>query len=301
MYPAVVAFFQKQQWLFSIIAPKTKDSTAEKSGLAALYHLGWSQVTQRLSIGNQGAKSKNDILQWLIDHEDREGGRLSQAQLEQECVAPVLAGSDTVATVLRAIVLFVSTNPRILNKLRAQIDAADDAGLLSTPPKFQEIKEHVPYISVIMKEALRLYPVIALPLFRAIPKEKVVTICGFNLPPETEIGICHHAVGRNKDIFGQDAELFRPERWTEAVDPAARKLRNDGDVFFGTGVMMCTGRNLATMEVWKVATQLFRQFDVEIVNPLEPWKQYATIALIVWDFDVKLERRETKSNGGINK
>ncbi|KAE9987353.1 hypothetical protein EG328_003077 [Venturia inaequalis] len=297
MYPAVVAFFQKRQWLFSMIAPNTKDITSEKVGLAALYHLGWSQVEQRMSLEGQGEENKNDILQWLIERENKDGERLSKARLEQECVAPVLAGSDTVATVLRAVIFFVSTNPRILKQLRAEIDAADFSGLLSTPPRFQEIKEHIPYMSAIMKEALRLYPVIALPLFRATPKYKAVTLCGFNLPPETEIGICHHAVGRNQAIFGTDTDLFRPERWTEEVDPAMRKLRTEGDVFFGTGVMMCTGRNLATMEVWKVAIQLFREFDVEIVNPLEPWKWYATIALIAWDFDVKLKRREATFEG----
>jgi cytochrome P450 len=54
------------------------------------------------------------------------------------------------------------------------------------PPKYQEIHQHISYIIATMKEALRLYPVIGFPLFHATPKDEVVSICGFNLPANTE-------------------------------------------------------------------------------------------------------------------
>ena len=284
LFPAIVMFFQ-QPWLFPLIAPRTTD----KKGPGALYGLAWGQVQNRFK--EKGKVEHSDILQWLIEHEDKDGNRMSQERLEQESTAPVIAGSDTSATVMRSIVLFVSTNPRVLAKLRDEIDSADLQGLLSTPPQYDEIRQHVPYIGSIMREALRLYPVLGSPSPRKVGKEGA-HICGYYLPPGTEVGLCQWAIGRSTAIFGPDAQAFRPERWTEEVDPATKKLRETGDVFFGSGAMQCTGKNIATLEVWKITTQLFWQFDVEIVDPITPWQEKDSLAMLIWDFRVKMTLRE---------
>ncbi|KAF2100311.1 cytochrome P450 [Rhizodiscina lignyota] len=283
LFPKFVTFMQ-QPWLFPLIAPRPTD----KKGPGALYGLAWSQVNKRFDA--QDEEKHEDILQWIIEREDREGQRLSKGVLENESVAPVLAGSDTSATVLRAIILYVATNPRVLNKLHEEIDRADAAGLLSTPPKYEEIRQHVPYIAPIMREALRMYTVVGSPMPREVPKGGA-SINGYFLPGGTEVSICHYAIGRNTAIFGEDADRFRPERWTEEVDPATRRLRETGDVFFSNGTMMCTGRNVATLEIWKIATQLFRQFDIEVVDPVKPWQEKDSLVMLVWDFRVSLNVR----------
>lgn len=288
LFPSVVAFIQ-HPWIFPYLAPKPTD----KSGPGALFGLAWGQVKLRLE--EQNTQKYDDMLQFFIDHKDREGTQLSNVRLQLECEAPILAGSDTAATVLRAIILFLATNARVLGNLRAEIDAADAAGLLSTPPKFQELKQHVPYIAAVMKEAMRVYPVLGSPAVRKIPPDGAV-ICGHYLAPGTEIGLCQYAVGRNKSIFGEDADRFRPERWTEEVDPTTKKLRDTGDVFFGNGAMMCSGRNLATLEVWKIATQFFRQFDVEVIDPLKPWKETDSLVMLISDFRVRLDLRKKHVN-----
>jgi cytochrome P450 len=284
LFPSIVRFMYLP-CLFPYVAPKISD----KKGPGALYSLARTQVNRRSEV--KDVETHNDILQWLIDHENKGGERLSKIQLEQEPLAPVLAGSDTTATVLRTIILFLSTNRRVLDRLRREIDAADDAVLLSTPPKCLEIKQHVPYMAGVMKEALRLYPVLGSPAFREIPKDGA-TISGYHLPPYTEIGICHYAMGRNTTTFGEDSDRFRPERWTEDVDPATKKLREKGDVGFGNGGMVCTGRNLATLEVWKIATQMFREFEIEVVDPVQPWQEKDSLAMLIWDFRVRFEPRQ---------
>ena len=67
-----------------------------------------------------------------------------------------LAGADTTATALRNIILHVSTNSRVRRKLLDQIDSADAQGLLSTPIKYEEVKKHIDYLEVIVKEAIRM-------------------------------------------------------------------------------------------------------------------------------------------------
>lgn len=74
----------------------------------------------------------------------------------------------------------------------------------------------------VMKEAMRLHPSICFPLERVVPLEGA-EICGYNLPHGTIVGVLAPLVNRSKEIFGEDADIFRPERWLEA-SPQQLKL-----------------------------------------------------------------------------
>ena len=67
-----------------------------------------------------------------------------------------MAGADTAATVLRTMILHISTNSRVRQKLIEQIDDADAQGLLSTPVKYEEVRKHIDYLEIVTKEALRM-------------------------------------------------------------------------------------------------------------------------------------------------
>ena len=67
-----------------------------------------------------------------------------------------VAGSTKTGTMLIMIILLVVTNPVVYNRLLGEIDAAEDARFLSNPVRYEEVKQHVPYLSAIVKEAIRL-------------------------------------------------------------------------------------------------------------------------------------------------
>ena len=75
-----------------------------------------------------------------------------------------------------------------------------------------------------MKEAMRLSPTNNLPLERFVPAEGL-DIHGYHLPKGTNIGMSAHIVHRNRDIYGADADDFRPERWLEADAAALRQMQ----------------------------------------------------------------------------
>jgi cytochrome P450 len=152
-------------WLFPFIGPKPTD----KVGPGAFQGFAARQVGRRLE-PSDSASRRPDILQWILDHPDKEGQPMPRVMLEQEAIGITLAASDTTAGTLRAILLGVGSNPRILNKLRAQIDNADAKGLLSTPPSYDQIKQHIPYLEAIFKEAQRTHPIPGIPLLRKVPK-----------------------------------------------------------------------------------------------------------------------------------
>ena len=55
-----------------------------------------------------------------------------------------------------------------------------------------------------------------------------------------------------KDVFGQDADLFRPERWLETSGEQLSRMVKVIDLSWGYGKYQCLGMNLARSEIQKV-------------------------------------------------
>lgn len=60
-----------------------------------------------------------------------------------------------------------------------------------------------------------MHPAVGFPLERYVPEEGA-EICGYNLPAGTNISTSAPLMHMNKDVFGNDVQIFRPERWLEA-------------------------------------------------------------------------------------
>ena len=121
------------------------------------------------------------------------------------------AGSGPTATILRAIFYNLLKHPQTLQKLVGEIQAAAQAGKLSKVATWKEC-QNLPYLEACVKEAERIHPAIGLPLERIVPA-KGATICGQYFQGGTVVGINAWVIHRDKVIFGDDAENWRPERW----------------------------------------------------------------------------------------
>lgn len=90
------------------------------------------------------------------------------------------------------------------------------------------------------------------------------------LPPGTIVGMNQWVLTRNRDVFGDDVDSFRPERWLRDTDNGetaeqyeARLARmREADFSFGGGNRVCTGRHLAMCELLKVTATLFSRYNV---------------------------------------
>ncbi|KEP46110.1 putative cytochrome P450 family benzoate 4-monooxygenase [Rhizoctonia solani 123E] len=67
-------------------------------------------------------------------------------------------------------------------------------------------------------------------------------------------------VHRSQEVWGDDAEEFRPERWLE---------RDVGKEFnpFSFGPRACVGRNLASMEVLIIIASVFHRYNFQLSEP----------------------------------
>jgi cytochrome P450 len=131
----------------------------------------------------------------------------------------VIAGSDSVGSLMRTIMFCLLSYPNTLDRLYNELLSAN----LSRPfPAYKEVR-NLPYLEACVQEGSRIHPPFALPFERIVP-EGGVTILGHFLPAGTVVGGSPYVVNRHKPFFGQDAEFWRPERWLEKDDAHKRKL-----------------------------------------------------------------------------
>ena len=71
------------------------------------------------------------------------------------------------------------------------------------------------------------------------------TVNGIFFSRGTEIASCPSMVTRRKDVFGDDVDIFRPERWIEADASTRAKYERTTDAIPSRGRLACLGRNIA--------------------------------------------------------
>ena len=61
---------------------------------------------------------------------------------------------------------------------------------------------------------------------------------------------------RSKDYFGDDAHVFRPERWLEVDERGYAEMAAALEALFGYGRYKCLGRNVAFMQMSKALPEV---------------------------------------------
>lgn len=180
----------------------------------------------------------------------------------------MLAGSDTTAITLRAIVYYVLKNPDVHHKLLQELDAAN----LRVPVPYRAVQSLL-YLGAVIEEATRMHPAVGLLLERVVPAQGLTLPGGRFIAPGTIVGLNAWVVHRDKIVFGQDAESFNPERWLQGPDETTtefesrRSRMREANLTFGGGNRVCLGKNLSTLEIYKFIATLFLIYQVS--DPVE--------------------------------
>ena len=215
---------------------------------------------------------------------------LTGDELFCEAFEQILAGSDTTASALRVIMLYTMTHPRVYAKLQSEIDAAVKAGI--APPSPGVISDskagQLPYLGAVVREAIRVHPPVVNIFSRVVPKGgDTVEVDGksYYLPGGTRIGYAAWSMHRNnKTVYGEDAHVFRPERWfvpesdPDGKERLARMIKTN-DMVFGYGRWQCLGKTVAMIEIHKAVFELLRNFDFALISPEKPWTKIDTMGL----------------------
>lgn len=136
----------------------------------------------------------------------------------------LIAGSDTTALSLSAILYYLIKNPQAMQKLREEVAAKTKEGTCEAHRVSFKASQEMPYLQACIKEALRLHPGVGLPLWRTV-NEGGVELSGQFLPAGSEVGINAWVTHYDQDIWGNDADEFKPERWLEAEDAGGERMK----------------------------------------------------------------------------
>lgn len=209
---------------------------------------------------------------------------LSQKEVSGEALLQVVAGTDTTATALKTVMLHVTTSPSVYRKLQAEIDSNLSNGTISSPITDAQARR-LPYLQAVIKEGLRIRSPAGGAFFKTVNEPWGDNFNGVPLPYGTQIGVSHLSFLHSKQIFGDDAEMFRPERWMEADSEKLGKMNSAVDLIFHSGKYQCLGKSVALMEFNKIFVELFRVFEFEVVNAEKPARITNAVSMCLHVFD----------------
>jgi cytochrome P450 len=172
---------------------------------------------------------RDDILSLLLQATHEEGRPMSDRELRDELMTLLVAGHETTATGLSWAIELLARHPEELERLEADVAEGDGA-----------------YLDAVIKETLRLRPVISLVLRKLM---EPMEIGGRLLPAGVSVAPSIYLMHRRPDIY-PDAERFRPERFLE--QPAGTYTW----IPFGGGVRRCLGGAFAEFEMQVVLREL---------------------------------------------
>nr|BAN19923.1 cytochrome P450 [Echinochloa phyllopogon] len=176
--------------------------------------------------------------------------------LRDVVVTFVLAGKDTTSSALTWFFWLLAANPRC--ERRAHEEAAASCGGAGDAKGMH-------YLHAALTEAMRLYP--------PVPFNGRVAVRDDELPSGAAVragwyaNYSAYAMGRMKELWGDDCMEFVPERWLGdggefvPVDAARYPV-------FHAGPRVCLGKEMAYVQMKTVAAAVLRRFRVDVVAPV---------------------------------
>ena len=240
--------------------------------------------------------SKPDFLSRFLALHEEHPDTITDRQLLAYLFMNINAGSDTIASTVRATFYHLLRHPSTLSTLLSELETAHVAGSLTLPlPTWSECQA-LPYLNAVIKESLRLNPALALRLERIVPRPGL-NINYEYLPPGTIVGVNPWVLHRDPRIFGADAETWNPGRWIPDPEADAEKEKErvrymDVHILsFGSGKRTCLGRNIAMLELTKLVPAVVLRYRMRFADgDGERWRVRNSWAVRQEGLDVLLEK-----------
>uniref|UniRef100_A0A915M030 Cytochrome P450 n=1 Tax=Meloidogyne javanica TaxID=6303 RepID=A0A915M030_MELJA len=172
------------------------------------------------------------------------------------CSLFLLAGFDTTANSLSLIAHNLVIYPEVQKRLFEEIE--EICGLEEGEIINYEQLAKLKYADAVFKETLRLCPIATDVVNRKC--EETTTLGNITIEKGTFVSVDLFTLHRDKKIWGEDAEEFKPERWllNENINTPTEYYYP-----FGGGPRICIGMRLALMEIKMILVHLLRSFELE--------------------------------------
>ncbi|XP_048734358.2 1,25-dihydroxyvitamin D(3) 24-hydroxylase, mitochondrial-like [Ostrea edulis] len=211
-----------------------------------------TEIQNSLQSGELEKETTTGVLRHLISHT-----KLNIDEIYVNATELLLGGVDTSSNALGFAMYLLAKNPNAQERLHQEVDTVCNGN-----PCTSENLQNMPYLKAVLKESLRMYPII--PINARVMQEDTV-LNGHVIPKNTCVLLNGYTMGYNEKYF-PEPEQFRPERWL-------RSSENERHPFamlpFGFGSRMCAGRRIAEQQIFTTLIKTIQSFWMESDGDVE--------------------------------
>ncbi|MEV6953380.1 cytochrome P450 [Streptomyces sp. NPDC051183] len=242
--------------------PRTWPTPGNRRAAAAMDEL--YAVCDRIIAERRGGRagkangSGEDLLSLLAAASDTQDGEFDATELREQVLIFLLAGHETTATSLAFSLHLLARHPELQTRAREEVSRV----LGDRAPQASDL-DRLPYLTQVLKEAMRLYP--AAPV---IGRQAVAAcdIGGHTVPAGATVILAPWVTHRHPRYW-PDPERFDPERFT----PEAEAERPRYAWFpFGGGPRACIGQHFSMLESVIALAMILRAYEFEAVDTEVP-------------------------------
>lgn len=216
-----------------------------RSARDALYDVVDRIIAERRRSGSCG----DDLIGRLLDARDGDE-RLSDSEVRDQALIFLLAGHETTASATTFALHLLGRHPEVQQRVRDEVAAV----LGDRRPSAAEVHSGLPVTTAVVKEALRMYPVVPIAPRRTAEDRDVD---GRTIPARTDTIVCIWSIHHDPAVW-PDPDSFRPDRFLRD-EPAGRYAW----LPFGAGPRACIGQHFAMLEIVATVALLTRAFSLE--------------------------------------
>lgn len=248
--------------MVSLTRRPTYDAKGNMTSIAALV----SQTQNLVLVHPERAlkSGQSSILKHYLEVPESDTKHMSPDQIWRECFNLTFAGPGSTAAALTSILYELASSygaewqDRILTESSAR--AGDDAS--------SQIPLSSPVLLAVIKETMRLHSPFptAFPRSIAAGAEAVIPDLSAPLPVNTVVASNTYVLGRSKEVWGLDADVWRPERWLG--DESERKQLEDRFMVFSKGSRGCIGREVAMLILAEALVGVLSKWIITGKGPL---------------------------------